>query len=308
MPVASNLNFGPGQQLANLVTVQVGAAGAITVYNNRGAVDVIVDVQGYFLNSGGPTAGLFDPLPAPARILDTRTPTGGHNFQLGPQSSMVLHVAGALGEGGVAGVPLSGAEAVTFNLTAVNSSSASFLAVIPADVPLGSVSPSFSNVNFPAYKNVPNRVVSRLTPAGNLVIYNSGGYVDVIVDVTGWFTDGAAATAGYNFTPLAPQRLLDTRVNMTAFGEGAPYQLAIPYAQAKAVVVNVTGIAPALATYVSVYPDSPTPPATSDLNVNPGAVVANLCVPTVNPSNHMIDLWNANGRIDAVVDLAGYFS
>lgn len=307
MPTASNLNFGPDQQLANLATVQIGPGGSITVFNALGVVDVILDVEGYFQSSSGPAAGLFNPLPAPARILDTRTPTGGHNFQVGPQQSLVLHVAGAPGQAGAAGVPASGANAVAFNLTAVQSTAPGALSVGPGDSPLP-LQPAFSNVNFPAYKNVPNRVISRLTAAGNIVVYNSAGSLDVIVDVTGWFSDGDTATTGYNFTALSPQRLMDTRRSGQAFGDGFPLQVTVRFSLARAVMVNVTGIAPSQATYLSVYPDNPTPPATSDLNLIPGAIVANLCIPAVNPADHLIDVWNGNGRIEAVVDLAGYFA
>ena len=47
-PVASNLNFGPGQNIPNLVTVKVGQDGNVVVYNDQGTVDVIFDVVGWF--------------------------------------------------------------------------------------------------------------------------------------------------------------------------------------------------------------------------------------------------------------------
>jgi hypothetical protein len=47
-PVASNLNFGPGQNIPNLVFVKVGPGGAINLYNDKGHVDVIFDVVGWY--------------------------------------------------------------------------------------------------------------------------------------------------------------------------------------------------------------------------------------------------------------------
>jgi len=47
-PIASNLNFGPGQNIPNLVTVKVGQDGNVVVYNDQGTVDVIFDVVGWF--------------------------------------------------------------------------------------------------------------------------------------------------------------------------------------------------------------------------------------------------------------------
>ena len=47
-PTASNLNFGPGQTVPNLVMVKVGPDGKVNVYNAAGQVHVIFDVVGYF--------------------------------------------------------------------------------------------------------------------------------------------------------------------------------------------------------------------------------------------------------------------
>jgi hypothetical protein len=46
-PVASNLNFLPGQSVPNLVMLKLGSGGAISVFNELGSTDVIVDVMGY---------------------------------------------------------------------------------------------------------------------------------------------------------------------------------------------------------------------------------------------------------------------
>ena len=47
-PVASNLNFGPGENIPNLVSVKVGPDGNVVVYNDQGDVDVLFDVVGWF--------------------------------------------------------------------------------------------------------------------------------------------------------------------------------------------------------------------------------------------------------------------
>jgi hypothetical protein len=47
-PLASNLNFVPGQTVPNLVIATVGAGGAIAIFNNSGQTDVIADVVGWF--------------------------------------------------------------------------------------------------------------------------------------------------------------------------------------------------------------------------------------------------------------------
>jgi hypothetical protein len=50
-PVASNLNFGPGQIIPNLVFVKVGSDGNVLVYNAQGTVDVIFDVVGWYTSA-----------------------------------------------------------------------------------------------------------------------------------------------------------------------------------------------------------------------------------------------------------------
>lgn len=47
-PNASSLNFTAGLTAPNLVIVKVGPGGTISLYNNRGNVDLIVDVAGYW--------------------------------------------------------------------------------------------------------------------------------------------------------------------------------------------------------------------------------------------------------------------
>jgi hypothetical protein len=47
-PLASNLNFGPGLTVANLVTVAVGAGGKVSIYNAGGSSHVVVDVAGWY--------------------------------------------------------------------------------------------------------------------------------------------------------------------------------------------------------------------------------------------------------------------
>ncbi len=51
-PLASTLNVVHAQTVPNLVVVPVGPSGRVSVYNDAGAVDVVADVQGWFLFSG----------------------------------------------------------------------------------------------------------------------------------------------------------------------------------------------------------------------------------------------------------------
>lgn len=49
-PLASNLNFIPGQTVPNLVVAPVGSDGSVDFHNgSAGTVEVIADLSGYFL-------------------------------------------------------------------------------------------------------------------------------------------------------------------------------------------------------------------------------------------------------------------
>ena len=47
-PTASNINFAAGQSIPNLVVCKIGAGGQVSIFNRRGAVNVIADVVGWF--------------------------------------------------------------------------------------------------------------------------------------------------------------------------------------------------------------------------------------------------------------------
>jgi len=48
LPMASNLNFTPGEVVPNLVITKVGADGKVSIYNSAGSNDIVVDVMGWF--------------------------------------------------------------------------------------------------------------------------------------------------------------------------------------------------------------------------------------------------------------------
>jgi hypothetical protein len=49
-PLASNLNFVPGQTVPNMVIAPVGANGMVDLYNGSGGtIQLIADVSGYYL-------------------------------------------------------------------------------------------------------------------------------------------------------------------------------------------------------------------------------------------------------------------
>ncbi len=110
-PNTSNLSWGPGETVSNLVTVKVGGRGQVSFTNTAGSVNVVVDLGGYYAAPTTSTgAGRYFPIP-PFRLLDTR-----ESYPVGPGPSPPIRVAGTA-------VPAA-AEAAVLNVTALDTTGA----------------------------------------------------------------------------------------------------------------------------------------------------------------------------------------
>jgi|SRR5438105_2452445 len=116
---------------------------------------------------------------APCRIVDTRNPISTNGGPIvGNNSQRDFFVRG------LCGVPTS-AKAVSLNVTITAATTSSFLTLWPS----GGTRPVVSTINFtqndPALAN--GAIVGLSTNTNDLSVYNSGGNVHVILDVTGYF-------------------------------------------------------------------------------------------------------------------------
>jgi hypothetical protein len=294
-PLASNLNWVRGQTVPNLVEVAVGSNGSVSIFNAAGSVDVIFDVAGYVSTptAAPPSAGLYTAI-VPNRVLDTRYGIGGAAAPVGQGQTINVQVGA------------SGVTAVVLNVTVTNPTAASFLTVFPS----GTTPPLVSNLNFIAGQTVPNRVIVKVGSGGWVGFYNPTGSVDVIADVGGWFSD-----IGSRFVGVTPSRILDTRP-ASSLGPGATRVLTVagqggvPLMSSTvppvAVVLNVTVTSPTASSFLTVWPDGSTKPLASDLNYVAGLTVPNLVVVKLGASG-AIDLYNAAGTTDVIVDVVGWY-
>jgi hypothetical protein len=173
-PLASNLNWTPGLTIPNLVTVQVGVNGKVSIYEaGAGTSQVIVDVAGYYLGGTPTQPGMFVAL-SPARVLDTRATSA-----VPAASALGLTILGA------GGIPASGVAAVVINTTVTDTKAPGYLTVFPGTDPL----PTASNVNWSAAgTTIPNLVTVQVGADGSLNFYNgSGGTTQVIADTAGYY-------------------------------------------------------------------------------------------------------------------------
>ena len=340
------MNFIAGQTVANEATIALGDTGDanygnMTIYNFTGSTDVVVDVQGYYAPNNVPepdpflststSGGMYNAVTDhntgtnhPVRVLDTRPGSGqqGAGETIGPDQTLSFLPGTGTFPFNTPAVP-SDATAVVLNVTAATSTADSFLTVWAT----GGSQPLASNLNFPAGKIVPNRVIVPIDPTTKQVsIFNAFGNTDVVVDLDGFYTPNDGSLY---FPLVTPSRIVDTRP-----GSGAPYS-GQTLGTGTILTTNVPGdnfppvtgfTAPADFTgfdvnttitdttgnggYLTQYPSNAgsTPPLASDLNWNAGAIVSNANqlssggVPDI-----AIDNFNFTGNADLVIDLYGYF-
>jgi hypothetical protein len=253
---------------------------------------------------GPPISGAYHPL-APARILDTRTGLGAGAAKVGPGATLALQVTGR------GGVPATGVSAVALNITVTEPTAGSFLTAWPA----GEGRPLASNLNYDAGATVPNMAVVKVGAGGKVNLYNLSGSVHVIADVAGWYGP-YLPTPGATYTPLAPERILDTRS-----GNGAPAgrvdagatvllqvtgRGGVPATGVSAVVLNVTVTEPDAVSFLTVYPSAEVRPLASNLNWRAGDTVANLVVVKVGAGGK-VNLFNNSGSTHVIADVAGWY-
>jgi hypothetical protein len=216
-----------------------------------------------------------------------------------------------------------------FNLTATQGTLPTFLTIEPPNgsdaCPTGA--PGASDLNIAAGVALPNRVMSALGPHQDVCVYNAVGSIDFFIDLDGWFGDGSETSAGALFYSVAPTRICDTRAESGTECAGKPLTansadlirvagvLDLPATGGStlpvAVVANLTGVSGTVSTYFTLYPsDVAHRPLASDLNPGAGKAVANLAIvalATTGGSTGDVDLYNAVGDINAVLDVAGWF-
>jgi hypothetical protein len=294
-PLASNLNFGPGQTIPNLVVAKLGAGGKFSIYNAQGLTHVIVDVVGWYSDGSAVAGDRYTPL-TPARILDTRTA----QTPIGPNSSVDVQAAGK----GL--VPSSGVSAVVVNVTATEATAGSYLTAFPT----GTAPPLASNLNFGPGQNIPNLVVVKLGPGGKFSIYNAQGFTHAIADVVGWYADDASAT-GLRLTATSPARILDTRVTHAPVGPNSSIDVQaagtgpVP-PNASAVIINITATEASDGSYLTVFPTGGSVPLTSNLNFGPGQTIPNLVVVKL-AAGGKFSVYNAQGKTHVIADVVGWY-
>jgi uncharacterized repeat protein (TIGR03803 family) len=251
----------------------------------------------------------FIPLPnGPCRLLDTRNGSpipGGYQY---PPTSFTIQNLNANGPCGSL-IPTN-AAAYSVNVTVVPHGPLGYLTIWPE----GEIQPYVSTMN-----SYDGRVKANaaIVPAGNnaVSIYVTNT-TDVVLDIDGYFA--APGSGSYQFYPLTPCRIIDTRNGQDEgtlqAGQERDYALptynsdcTIP-SSATAYSLNVT-VLPTQGTlgYLTVWPQGEPQPYVSTLNDPTGTVVANAAIVPAG-SNQTTAFYPYNNDTDLLVDVNGYFA
>lgn len=302
-PSGTALVFNPGDSISNTALVALPADGTLHVVADH-AVNLIIDVQGYFTAGSATAPGGFVAVDQ-ARIADTRSGIGVRQAKVSTGGAVTVQA------GGMVGVPAD-ASAVYANITALNQTAIGYLRAYPADQP----APSTGALDFDDSATAQSVAIPLSADGQFRVLVGAGGPVDLVIDIQGYFTPAAAAGV---FTPAAV-RLLDTRV--------APVRTLAGNSVTKLTVAGVAGI-PAVADglgavalnlrtvqpatgaaggYLRLWASDQPEPATSNINYTTQNVYRTDLAIVAVAADGSVNIRNGgSGPVDLVVDVQGWF-
>ncbi len=163
-PYTSNLNYLPYQDIPNAVIATVDSQGLVC-FASSSPVFLIADISGWFAQ--GTNLNVI----TPQRLFDTRP--------IKRVSTAPIYI---LDLSATSPVSTGAATAVVLNVTATGAPNPGFATVWPCD----EAQPPTSNLNFDAYEDIPNLVITKVS-ATNTVCFNASTPVHLIADLMGWF-------------------------------------------------------------------------------------------------------------------------
>ncbi len=282
--------------VANLVTVKLGAGGAVDIYQFR-PCDVIVDVAGvYQPTTSNVSQGRFEAFTSAYRALDTRR-TG---VKPGPDGVVRVNLNGIVPHDAVA---------VVANLTAVEATIGGYITAYPR----GQRRPETSSLNVNAGQTRAVGIMTKLRYVDGAVgidLYTERG-AHLIVDVAGYITGPSAGSSGNGlFVPVSPFRIIDTRQGVSRrVWEGGTQSFTLPApinsrAQAIAMNLTVTGTLRG-GGYFTVYAAQTPRYEVSNLNAEPGETVANHVITRI--SNAGVACYTF-GTSHIIADVFGWYT
>ena len=326
-PTGTVLNYTVGTGITNTGTVPLASTGLLdlVVRNFGGTIHLAVDVQGYFVNSGGPR---YVPV-TPCRMVDTRssTPVGPfavdetRTFRVAGSGVEDFVSAGVAPQGGVAGgcgVP-EAASAVELTVTAAAPEGSGFLRAGPNT----SGDPTGTLLNFTSAQGTTNTASVALVGDGLLKVRVFGARTQVLVDVQGYYV---ATGAQSEFVPVEPCRAVDTRgatpstplangetrsfavTGPSLTGQGGLSNCAVP-TNAAAVEVSITAAAPSGNGFLRAWPSGNAEPPATALNYANGRGITNTATVALSRgASNQVSVRNLGGATHVILDVQGYYT
>ncbi|MFN0171605.1 MAG: S8 family serine peptidase [Bryobacteraceae bacterium] len=320
----------PGASVSKYWTVTATAVGSYTLVSaiDSASFGEVFRATGTFrFNSSatgtipGPTTagGLrFVSLP-PCRIMETRpeynfptrTGTFGPPF-MNAGETRTLSVPNS----NVCSIPTT-AKAYVLNVTLVPRGGVDFVTVWPG----GEARPNFWTVRSPDGLIVANAALVKLGAGGTIEVYASHN-TDLIIDISGYFTDYSPQVTNLVFYPMTPCRVIDTRLlyrpqpgpfgppSMEAQSSRRFKFPDTPYcnvpAGAAAYSFTLTAVPQGILPFMTAWPSDQGRPNVSSINSPAGRILANSVILPASPDGS-IDVYAYN-KSDFLVDINGYFA
>ena len=227
----------------------------------------------------------------PLRLVDTRNSIGGVGVPLDRGCTMIVDIG--------TDIP-SNAQAVALSMTAVNSE-ADYFTVYPCNAGR----PETSNLNARAGFATPNLVVA-IPDANRRVCIYSHGRSDLIIDLSGWWSDGTN-----RFGSIAPQRVYDSRQpGFTALTRFSVREVRIPTsvipANSTAAVVNLTAANAVQPGYMTAFPCGQPVPNASNVNFKQSEARAVGAIVGLGLGNTLCVV--ADTTVHVIVDVTGFYA
>ncbi|WP_158633117.1 hypothetical protein [Amycolatopsis sp. WAC 01376] len=297
-PGLPNLLVQNGKRRSNQVTVQVSADRKLDFYNESGSTHLIASIMGYYTTAPG---SRYTPVSASRLPIDS----------IGPNATTRLSLTGQ--------VPAT-ATAVTFSVTLSQPTVATYLTASPAATPR----PTMSSVAAYPGGTGSNLITVKIGANRSIDLYNLAGTVRVEANVVGFY----ASDYGALFTPVTPERVLDSRSGLGVFDGQAKrigpksdlsYRLqpSIP-SHALALALNLTGYSATENTAITAWENRSSSEPPASVHVAPGQTISVAVAPLVEAifqsPGTAADLMrttyvhNRAGSIDVTADLSGYFT
>lgn len=254
------------------------------------------------------TAGLF--MPVQGTVLDTRSGIGGVT---GPVTANTWYSVAIDGQ---ATVPTSGVSSVQVSIS-VLTPAATGLVKAAAD---GVASVQMAALTYTGGGGSISASSIVAVAADGKIEVQASTSVTLLVHVQGYYTAGNGSPAPGGYVPVAPTRIVDTRITGTGLPHaklatgsttavqvgglaGVPSNASAVFAMLTAVTTSTT------AGYLNAYPTGTTRPA--DVSLNYAANTATIFGAAVDlGTGGQFNIWigTAGSSIDFVVDIVGYYT